>query len=96
MVIQFSLNGIPQDARPSPQQVVTTLNQALGGNPKAKHLKIVAANFNYEGNLIVSTRSDQTAVELIKFRETLRVPLGDICSNREMSLKEDKNGIRSK
>ena len=90
MVIQFSPNGIPTEARPSPQQVVTTLNQALGSNPKAKHIKIVAANFNYQGNLIVSTRSDQTAAELIQYRETLRIPLGDICCNREVTLKEDK------
>ena len=90
VVINFSPNGLPQDARPSPQQVVTTLNQALGNNPQAKHLKIVVANFNYQGNLIVSTRSDQTAAELIKFRETFRKPLGNICSNREMTIKEDK------
>ena len=90
MVIQFSPNGIPQDARPSSQQVVTTLNRALECNPKAKHLRIVAANFNYQGNLIVSTRSDQTAAELIQYRENLVLPLGIICNNSRMSLREDK------
>jgi hypothetical protein len=94
MVIQFSPNGIPQDARPSPQQVVTTLNQALGCNPKAKHLRIVAANFNHQGNLIVTTRSDQTAAELIQYRENLVLPLGVICNNSEMSLREDKKWFK--
>jgi hypothetical protein len=67
LAIQFLPDGIPENKRKDPMTIVETVNQALGNHPDAKHLKVVAAKFNNQGNLILSTRADQKAAELISF-----------------------------
>ena len=90
MVVQFPPHGLPIDKRPDPGLIVDGINTALSKNNQAKHLKVVAANFNNQGNLIVSTRSDQTADQLIKFQNLFYHIFTDLYQNQEVLLREDK------
>ncbi|PPR03943.1 hypothetical protein CVT26_001149 [Gymnopilus dilepis] len=66
LVVQFLPDGIKDADKSDPQEIVQIINDGLSQHPDARHLKVVAARFNKQGNLILSTRSDQTAAELIK------------------------------
>ena len=57
-------------------------------------MKVVAANFNAQGNLIISTRSDQTASELLKFRDLLTPILSHLSSTNEVQLREDRKWFK--
>ena len=94
MVAQFLPNGIPENARPDPSNIVAEINATLSANPTSKHMKVVAANFNNQGNLILSTRSDQTASELLKFKDQLTPILTRIDNTRAISLREDKKWFK--
>ena len=72
IVAQFPPNSIPENDRWDPSIIVTRINNALTLTQDSKHLKIVAANYNRQGNLILSTRTDQTATELLKHEDILR------------------------
>ena len=76
--------------RPDLSLIVNKVNAVLTNNQKEKHLKVVAASFNIQGNMIVSTCSDQTAEELIKFQDSFTHILTDIHSERTAILREDK------
>ena len=90
LVIQFKPNGIPAEKRPDPSQIVGNINTALSLNPHAKHMKVVAANFNNQGNLILSTRTNQTADELLKFQNSFSNLLANMSNKQEIVIREDK------
>ncbi|PPQ85683.1 hypothetical protein CVT25_002135 [Psilocybe cyanescens] len=65
LIVQFHPDGILDKDKSEPETIVQTVNDALRNDPKSNHLRVVAARFNSQGNLILSTRADQTAAELI-------------------------------
>ena len=89
LVAQFPPGGVPENMRPDPSRIVLEVNAALSASDSSKHMKVVAANFNPQGNLIISTRSDQTASELMKSSSTLAPIITRLC-NKEVALHEDK------
>jgi hypothetical protein len=94
LVVQFKPNGIPTEKRPDPSQIVGNINAALALNPQSTHMKVVAANFNNQGNLILSTRSDQTAEELTKFQNSFSHVLADLSNRQEIVIREDKKWFK--
>ena len=94
LVAQFLPKGVPDILRPDPGSIVTKLNSALALNQASKHLKVVAASFNTQGNLIISTRADQTASELLKYQEGLLPILTQIGNTNEVQLREDKKWFK--
>ena len=57
-------------------------------------VKIVAASFNTQGNLIISTRSDQTASDLLKYRDSIVPVLTNIGNTQSIVLREDKKWFK--
>ncbi|KAK0447357.1 uncharacterized protein EV420DRAFT_1483734 [Desarmillaria tabescens] len=47
--------------------IVKTINKALQDHVESKHLVAVSSKYNTNGNVIICTREDQTAVELAKY-----------------------------
>ena len=92
-VIRFLPDGIKEGKHMEPAEVVNTINSALANSQalKAKHIKAVAATYNNQGNLIVSTRADQWAADLLQFAETF-LPL--ISQGYSMSALEDKHWFK--
>ena len=94
LVVQFKPNGIPATQRPDPNQIVNNINASLAQNPQAKHMKVVTANFNNQGNLIISTRTDQTAEELMKFKSSFSQILTNLDNKQEITVREDKKWFK--
>ena len=94
LVAQFLPNGISEILRPDPSRIVADINTALESKQASSHLKVVAANFNPQGNLIISTRADQTASELLKFREAILPTLNKIGNPSDIQLREDKKWFK--
>jgi hypothetical protein len=94
LVVQFLPNGLPVDRRLDPSEIVSRLNTDLASKSKSTHMKVVAANFNNQGNLIISTRSDQTAAELLKFQDEFTPSLALLGGNRDFTLREDKKWFK--
>ena len=94
LVAQFLPKGISEILRPDPSKIVNDINTTLSSKQASKHLKVVAANFNQQGNLIISTRADQTANELLKFREDIIPVLSNIGNSNEVQLREDKKWFK--
>jgi hypothetical protein len=94
LVVQFPPGGIPDNLRPDPSKIVAEINNTLASNQSACHLKVVAANFNTQGNLIMSTRSDQTANDLLKFKDLLTPILSRLGNNIEVQLREDRKWFK--
>ncbi|KAK0485343.1 hypothetical protein EDD18DRAFT_1428674 [Armillaria luteobubalina] len=67
LVVQILPSGIPADERKEPFALVKTINEALQDHDDAKHMVVVSGKYNTNGNVIICTREDQTAVELAKF-----------------------------
>ena len=93
LIIQFLPDPVPDGQRAIPQQrmdsleIVETVNRALAKNTESAHLKIVAASYNHQGNLIVSTRGDQTAAQLTPFIHLFK---DEIARGRQIQAREDK------
>ena len=65
LVIQFLPHGALKDEdKMDPSTIVNKVNEALQKSPQAKHIKVVAAKYNTQKNLILSTKADQKAEEL--------------------------------
>ena len=94
LVAQFYPKGIPDNLRPDPSKIVTEINAALASHQPSSHMKVVAANFNTQGNLIISTRSDQTASELLKSGDLITPILSRLGNNSEVQLREDKKWFK--
>ena len=94
LVAQFLPKGIPDTMRPDPSNIVANINTALSHNQASRHLKVVAASFNSQGNLIISTRADQTASDLLKFQEVLQPVLNNLGDSNEVQLREDKKWFK--
>ena len=94
LVAQFLPKGIPDTMRPDPSNIVANINTALSHNQASRHLKVVAASFNSQGNLILSTRADQTASDLLRFQEALRPVLNNIGNSSDVQLREDKKWFK--
>ena len=90
LVAQFLLNGLPPDRRPDPCTIVLKINSILASKRSSQHLKVVAASFNNHGNLIISTRSDQTAEELLQHKDNILAALTTMSGSQEIALREDK------
>ncbi|EDR03788.1 uncharacterized protein LACBIDRAFT_331226 [Laccaria bicolor S238N-H82] len=92
-VIRFLPDGIRDEDRMEPALIVSTINNALANSQslKAKHIRAVTASYNNQGNLIVSTRADQLAADLLQYAE-LFIPL--INQGYETSAREDKRWFK--
>ena len=66
LVIQFLPRGIDAKDRLDPKEIVKLVNTELSKTQDTQQLKVVAATYNFHNNLIISTRSDQRALDLIK------------------------------
>jgi len=91
LIIQFLPDPEGQRAtleqRMDSLEIVETVNRALAKNTESAHLKIVAASYNHQGNLIVSTRGDQTAAQLTPFIHLFK---DEIARGRQIQAREDK------
>ena len=96
LVAQFLPTGIPENLRPDPSRIVTELNTAITNNHRnnLNPVKIVAASFNTQGNLIISTRSDQIASDLLKYRDSIVPVLTNIGNTQSIVLREDKKWFK--
>ena len=94
LVIQFRPNSIPPERRPDSSHIVNNINDALMTNPQVNHMKVVAASFNNQGNLILSMCSDQTAEELLKFQNTFSHILANMCEMQEVIIREDRKWFK--
>ena len=94
LIAQFIPKGIPDNMRPDPSNIVANINTALSFNPASSHLKVVAASFNTQGNLIISTRADQRASDLLKFQEAILPVLNNLGDFNEVQLREDKKWFK--
>ena len=94
LVAQFLPTGIPEELRPDPSRIVAELNSAITNNHRNIQVKIVAASFNSQGNLIISTRSDQTASDLLKYRDSIIPVLSNIGFSESIELREDKKWFK--
>ena len=94
LVAQFLPKGIPDTMRPDPSNIVANINTALSHNQASRHIKVVAASFNTQGNLILSTRADQKACDLLRFQEALLPVLNNIGNTSEVQLREDKKWFK--
>ena len=90
LVAQFLPNGVPLSNRREPSDIVSKINASLTSTPQTKHIRVVAANYNKQGNIIISTRADQTAAELAKHEEIIKPALVRISGIREVVIREDK------
>lgn len=67
LIVQFHPDSILDKDREDPETVIQLVNSTLGIDEKAKYLKVIAVRYNTQGNLILSTRADQTTAELINY-----------------------------
>jgi len=76
-----------------PALIVDTINSTLANSQslKAKHIKVVAATYNNQDNLIISTCADQRALDLLQYVETF-LPL--ISQGHNTSTLEDKQWFK--
>ena len=91
LVVQFLRGGLPENERQQPPIIVKMVNAALASRNESKHLKVVAASYNKQGNLILSTRADQTAAELAKYDYIIKPA---ITTTREVAIREDKRWFK--
>ena len=94
LVVQFPPNGIPANNRRDPSNIVTMINAALSNTQEASHIKVVAANYNKQGNIILSTRTDQTAAELSRHEATIKPVLAAIGGTQNVTIREDKRWFK--
>ena len=91
LIIQFlpDINGqrLTIAERMESLEIVEAVNRALAKNSDSAHLKIVAASYNHQGNLIVSTRGDQTAAQLTPYIHLFK---DEIARGRQIQAREDK------
>lgn len=88
LVIQFPPDRLHDQDKKDPQAIVSAVNAALGKNPTSRHLRVVAVKINNQGNLILSTRADQTAAELL-LAAPVFIPIIDP-NNLHIEVREDK------
>ncbi|KDR64996.1 hypothetical protein GALMADRAFT_1344135, partial [Galerina marginata CBS 339.88] len=91
LIIQFLPNGIDIDKRMDSKTIVNTVNEALAENQGSSHLKIVAASYNKQGNLILSTIGGQTAAELAPFADLFKAK---IAQGQTAEAREDKRWFK--
>ena len=90
LVVQFLPTGIPEDLRLDPSKMVLDLNAAIARNHPSRTVRIVAASFNPQGNLILSTRADQTANEILRYRDSVISVIANLGYTQNIELHEDK------
>lgn len=91
LVIQFLPRGIEAKDRQDPKEIVERINNVLLKTQNAQHLRVVAATYNFHNNLIISTRSDQRASDLLKYTEHF-VP--QLARGYETQVREDKKWFK--
>lgn len=94
LVVQFLPNGIPNSNRWDPSKIVMKVNSTLSLICEVKHLKVVAASYNKQGNIILSSRADQTAAELAKFEDAIKPVLVRLSSIQNVVVHEDKKWFK--
>ena len=88
LVIQFPPDGLSERDKKDPHLIVRSVNAALEKNPRSRHLRVVAAKFSMQGNLILSTRADQTAAELAQVSDVIAPIINP--NNLPIVFREDK------
>ena len=94
LVVHFLPNGLPEGLRPDPSAIIGGINSSLDKNPACKHLRVVTGSFNPQGNLILSTRSDQLAADLLNFQNEIYPTITHISNNLQFILREDKKWFK--
>ena len=94
LIAQFLPTGIPENLRPDPNTIVTELNAAIERSHPSRSVKIVTASFNPQGNLIISTRADQTANKILRYRDAVLPVLTNIGNSQHVELREDKKWFK--
>ena len=94
LVVHFLPNGLHEGLRPDPSAIVCGINTSLAKNPACSHLRVVAASFNPQGNLILSTRADQLAADLLQFQNEISPTITHISNNQQFILREDKKWFK--
>lgn len=94
IVAQLLPNGAPANNRRDPSDIVSMINAALTSSRKANHIKVVAATYNKQGNIILSTRADQTAAELAKHEDIIKPVLAEISGTEDVVIREDKKWFK--
>jgi len=71
-VIRFLPDSNREEGHLEPALIVSRINNAMANSPslKARHIKVIAAAYNNQGNLIISTHADQLAADLLQYSET--------------------------
>jgi hypothetical protein len=92
-VIRFLPDGIKEEDCLKLAIIVDKINNALANSQslKASRMKVVAATYNNQGNLIVSTHTDQRASDLLQYTENF---LPHIDQGYETSALEDKHWFK--
>ncbi|KAJ7288036.1 hypothetical protein C8J57DRAFT_1047862 [Mycena rebaudengoi] len=86
LIVQVLPEGLKPEERPDPNELVRGINARLAASNEARHLKVVSTKWNGNGNCVVFTRADQTAKELLKYKN-LFVDL--IAKNHQTVVLED-------
>jgi len=88
-VICFLPDGIKEGEHLKPTLVVDKINGTLANSQslKARHMKVIAATYNNQGNLIISTHADQRVSDLLQYTKDF---LFHINQGFETSALEDK------
>ncbi|KAJ6607294.1 hypothetical protein B0H10DRAFT_2227956 [Mycena sp. CBHHK59/15] len=69
LIVQILPEGIKPEDRPDPVRLNEAINARLASTPESRHMKVVSHKWSTNGNCVVLTRADQTAAELIKFKD---------------------------
>ena len=94
LVVQILPDGAPANNRLDPSDIVSKVNAALSTSQESSHIKVVAASYNKQGNIILSTRADQTAAELAKHENILRPVLSRISGAPNVEIRQDKKWFK--
>lgn len=90
LVAQFLPNGVPASNRRDPSVIVAKVNTALSSAQRTRQIRVVAASYNKQGNIILSTRADQSAAELTKYEDIIKPALISVSGIQNVVLREDK------
>ncbi|KAF8976838.1 hypothetical protein BDQ17DRAFT_1440948 [Cyathus striatus] len=59
-------NGIPPEQRLKPEEICDHINKALKRNERTNELQVIAEKYTQHRNIIVNTKANQKATELVK------------------------------
>ena len=91
LVVQVLPDGLPEPERKDPPTMVQQINEALGNHEDSRHMRIVSAKWNANGNCVVFTRADQKAADLIQFQDRF---IDIVAQGRQAIARVDKKWVK--